>query len=286
MKRINKLKIISLFLSVCCLFLNFSHTNAESIHTPSEGIPTVSEEQYVDESLSETLSEEEHGITVEFAATSENPKTRITNQLLYSLTPTSTGYYVTFKNIGVDKISTCTFTLSITDVKGNPVASKSATLSNLKVGDTKYTWTRAKSDTVQETIKIKGSAKDGKETFIITGSTVRYNFTGGQYSKFKPLGGERHHMPSVTALTQGKALSRSTGPCIRMLIADHHRTASYGSTASAVNFRTNESTLVKQGKFLAAQKLGINDIQKKFGTKYNAAIDKMVSYTKGLGYTK
>lgn len=44
---------------------------------------------------------------------------------------------------------------------------------------------------------------------------------------------------------------------------------------------------INKGEFLAAQQLSINDIQNKFGMKYNAAINEMSIYTTNiLGYKK
>lgn len=83
------------------------------------------------------------------------------------------------------------------------------------------------------------------------------------------------------------SLSTSAGPCIRMLTQDHKKTASYGSSTNAKKFREKEKKEIKAGRFLAAQKLGINNVNSLFGSKkYSTAISEMVSYTKKLGYTK
>ena len=72
-----------------------------------------------------------------------------------------------------------------------------------------------------------------------------------------------------------------------MIIAEHTKTASYGSYASAKEYRTTESMLINKGHFLRAQDMGINDLRNKFGSKYNTAITQMRSYTVNtLGYFK
>ena len=69
-----------------------------------------------------------------------------------------------------------------------------------------------------------------------------------------------------------------------MLTEDHRKTSSYGSSTSAKEFRAKEEKLVKEGKFAEAMQLGINDIRKLFGTKYNDAIAEMISYAVSKGY--
>lgn len=209
----------------------------------------------------------------------------IPNELIYAITPTSTGYVVTFVNYGLDAIERADFVLTIYKNSGAFVATKDVHLTNLKVGTTTYTWTISKSATVQERVTMVGTAYDG-ETFILDGDTVRYNFAGGKYGTMSAYDGQRHHMPSSNALTSSGILSTYSGPCIRMITTDHYLTASYGSSPSAVAFRNSETRLLREGKFLAAQNLGINDIQSIFYTKYNAAINDMIFYTIGLGYTE
>lgn len=240
--------------------------------------------------------ENSDGITEHFTMVCEGEDTEqednistaiyIPNELGGSLTPTSTGFVIIFDNIGVDRISSVSFTLKVYNYAGGLVASKSDTLTNLKVGSTKYTWTVAKSNSVYETVELYVTGIDGGEKYVGSTSTVRYNFAGGKYGTMQAWGGQKHHMPSSKALTSTGVLSTYNGACIRMITADHYQTASYGSSATAVSFRNKEITQINNGKFLAAQQLGISDIQSLFGTKYNTAINEMVSYTKGLGFTK
>lgn len=210
----------------------------------------------------------------------------VTNTLSGELIPGNDGVAVIFNNAGIDKISSVTFTISIYNYAGGYVASKTHTLRKLSVGETAYTWLIAKSASVYETIYLSGTGEDGGEKYIFSTSTVRYNFAGGRYGSMDALGGQRHHMPSTNALSSTGALSKNDGAALRMITSDHYQTASYGNTATAVAFRNKEITQINNGKFLAAQKLGIKDVQNLFGTKYDKAINQMVSYTKGLGFTK
>lgn len=68
-----------------------------------------------------------------------------------------------------------------------------------------------------------------------------------------------------------------------MTIADHKKTASYGSSTSAKEYRAKQAKLIKEGKFKQAQDMDINDIRNKFGSKYNGAINEAISYTQKLG---
>lgn len=235
------------------------------------------------------------GITKEFTCVQETGyieknleyrATYVPNQLGGALTPTSTGFKVTFTNIGVDAISKVTFTLKLYNYAGGFISSKTDTLRNLKPGNTVYTWTIAKSDSVFETIYLTGTGSDGGETFIINANTERWNFAGGRYGSMKAMGGQRHHMPSSDALTKTGVLSKNDGAAVRMISSDHYQTSSYGNTETAKEFRAKEIKQINNGKFLAAQKLGISDVQEKFGVKYDKAINEMVTYTKGLSVAK
>lgn len=238
------------------------------------------------------VGENSEGITTNFTAEFLKKKeslrsiSYISNNLAGTLTPGSDGYAVVFVNAGIDKISRVIFTLTVYNYAGGLVASKTDTLTNLKVGSTSYIWMIPKSDSIYETVYLEGTGYDGGEILVFSSNTIRYNFAGGKYGTMQALGGQKHHMPSSYALTSTGVLSTYNGSCIRMITADHYQTASYGSSSTAVAFRTKETIQIKNGKFLAAQQLGISNIQGLFGKKYDKAINQMVSYTKGLGFTK
>lgn len=222
------------------------------------------------------------GIITEF---SQNSLQKVPNVLGGSITPQASSFKFTISNVGIDTIDSVTLCWQLyDDITDKLLITTQKTFTNVKVGNTTYTWSRAKSDTVQERLELWGYAKDGSDSLTIkTVTNYRWNFVGGKYGSIKALGGQRHHMPSDSV----SPLSTNNGPCIRMLTADHKKTSSYGSSTSAVNFRKKEKAKIDEGKFLAAQQLGINDVKSLFGsTKYSNAISQMVTYTKSLGYTQ
>lgn len=64
------------------------------------------------------------------------------------------------------------------------------------------------------------------------------------------------------------------GPAIQMDPADHRRTASYGGRKGSPQqaYRDKQAELIKQGKFDDAFMMDVDDIQSKFGNKYDDAI--------------
>jgi hypothetical protein len=117
---------------------------------------------------------------------------------------------------------------------------------------------------------------------------------GGSYSSIvSAMGGERHHCFAADAYTKTTVdkydssrkdignVTYYSGPCILMTTADHQKTASWGSSTSAAAYRSQQLTLVKQGKYLAAMQMDIDDIRSKFGSRYNTAISRMWAYATG-----
>lgn len=207
----------------------------------------------------------------------------LTNNVAVGIVPEKTCYKIVVHNSGFDSIDSITLNARVTKDNGSYLKSSSKTLKNVKVGNTTWTWNTQKGETVQEHITVSLTGYDGGETYVGSGSTVRYNFAGGKYGTMKAYDGQKHHMPSASV----DGLSDYKGAALRMLTSEHKKTASYGSSTSAKNFRKKEKKLVDEGKFLQAQKLGISDVQSKFGTKYDTALVDMVAYTiKELGYKK
>ena len=97
---------------------------------------------------------------------------------------------------------------------------------------------------------------------------------GGNYDAVPAQGGEVNHMPadSVSPLSKGK------GPGIRMDIADHYATRSWGSSKAAKQWRATQAALIKQGKFLDALKMDIEDVRSRNPVKYEKAIQQMLDY--------
>ncbi len=63
---------------------------------------------------------------------------------------------------------------------------------------------------------------------------------------------------------------------------DHRQTASCGSSREACEYRAKQRELVEQGEFRKAQKMDIDDIHSKFGSKYDEGIKEMLEYDKKL----
>ena len=93
---------------------------------------------------------------------------------------------------------------------------------------------------------------------------------------------EVHHIPadSVTGIPY------EDGPAIKMDKEDHRRTASCGSSREAREYRKRQKELIQQGHFKEAVQMDIDDIQKKFGDKYDDAIEEMIEYMKEQGWYK
>ena len=85
-------------------------------------------------------------------------------------------------------------------------------------------------------------------------------------------------MPSDSA----SHLERNEGPAIRMEKADHRETASCGSSREAREYRSIQKELIEQGNFKEAMQMDIDDIQEKFGDKYDVGIKQMCEYVDKL----
>lgn len=72
-------------------------------------------------------------------------------------------------------------------------------------------------------------------------------------------------------------LPRNQGPSIHMDAADHRLTASHGHQGRAgAAYRARQKQLIDQGRFDDAIQMDIDDIQSRFGTKYDDAILEMI----------
>src|SRR5438309_356514 len=84
---------------------------------------------------------------------------------------------------------------------------------------------------------------------------------------------ESHHMPAKSV----NGLHPDKGPAIQMDPEDHEDTASHGSKGDeARRYRERQRALIEQGRFGEAIQMDIDDIRKKFGTKYDKAIQEMI----------
>lgn len=85
---------------------------------------------------------------------------------------------------------------------------------------------------------------------------------------------EKHHMPAHDTTD----IPFNDGPCIVMEKGDHRQTASCGNSREAQEYRNKQKELISDGKFEEAMQMDIDDIQSKFGDKYDDAIAEMKEY--------
>ncbi len=107
---------------------------------------------------------------------------------------------------------------------------------------------------------------------------------GGSYKSLSTSGDgstQRHEMPSFQSTGDEK---RANAPAIKMSTEDHRRTASYGSSRDAMQYRDTQAKLIEQGKYHEAIQMDIDDITSKFGAQYNDAIEKMLEYATQIGW--
>ncbi len=92
----------------------------------------------------------------------------------------------------------------------------------------------------------------------------------GTYGQTKAKGKYAHHMPANSA----SQLSKKRGLAIQMDPKEHRKTASYegNKKSKQAAYRKKQEQLIKQGKFDDAFLMDVDDIQSKFGNKYDDAI--------------
>jgi hypothetical protein len=111
----------------------------------------------------------------------------------------------------------------------------------------------------------------------LAGGAPGAHYKGGAHGVMKgPVGDglDSHHMPSADA----SPLPRDMGPAIKMDPADHRRTASFGSSASAVAYRATQRRLIQSGRFSQAFAMDVADVRSEFGNKYDGAIAQAGAY--------
>ena len=139
---------------------------------------------------------------------------------------------------------------------------------------------------VKETAEagVEKAAKETAEntTEIVTKEAVEKIKEGGSYRDIKKLCDgtthEVHHMPAKST----SFLDEFDGPAIKMEKLDHQKTASWGNSLEAREYRELQKELIDNGKFKEAIKMDIDDITSKFGDKYDNAIKEMLEYVDKL----
>ena len=85
---------------------------------------------------------------------------------------------------------------------------------------------------------------------------------------------EVHHMPADSA----SPLERNDGPAIEMDKDDHRKTASCGSSREAREYRAKQREMIENGDFDGAFQMDVDDLQEKFGDKYDDQIEQAREY--------
>lgn len=110
----------------------------------------------------------------------------------------------------------------------------------------------------------------------------KYGADGGRYGDMKDEGWgwnsepptEKHHMPANSTTE----FSTEDGPCIVMDLEDHNKTASYGKSTEAQEYRAKQKELIEEGKFREAFQMDVDDLREKFGDKYDESIKMAEAY--------
>lgn len=117
---------------------------------------------------------------------------------------------------------------------------------------------------------------------------VRYNFDAQPYNKFTANGGNRHHfIPANSLLRNG--FNTNTAYCIRMMVADHKKTGSYGNSS----YVATVTSLLQAKKYREALQHEVNDLKSKPDSEgyhgslqqkyYNEVVTCLVEYEKLFG---
>ncbi len=173
----------------------------------------------------------------------------------------------------------------------NGVCTSSNRLYNSLFYNKTWTFTIPITSTIEENITLQGGSLThlGK-TYTVPDLTItRTNQIGGSYSSMlNAMGGQRHHLIAQQNISLTKistydyishgvtgTVTTGSAPCILMTPEDHWKTASYGGGQA---YRTNQLNLLKQGLYLQALQMDIDDIRSKCGHKYDIAINQAYNY--------
>jgi hypothetical protein len=107
--------------------------------------------------------------------------------------------------------------------------------------------------------------------------------SGGSYQSIqRTADNEIHHMPA----NEASPLHPKHGPAVRLERADHIKTASYGTSREAREYRDRQRRLIIDGKFHEAAQMDVDDLRAKFGSKYDASIEQWQRYIDKLPFSK
>lgn len=112
----------------------------------------------------------------------------------------------------------------------------------------------------------------------------QYGSLGGGYRSLTNHFTQKHEMPSFEAVNDALGLNTTRNkanlPAIKISPEDHMKTASWGNSREAALYREKQAELIRNGKFGDALQMDIDDLHRKFGNKYDDAIDEMLEYAK------
>ncbi len=91
---------------------------------------------------------------------------------------------------------------------------------------------------------------------------TRYNFEAKPYNSFSANGGHRHHFIPAASLN-ANGFNSDTAYCIRMMVADHQKTGSFGSSSYVANI----TNLLSSRKYQEALQTEVNDLQSKYDSE-------------------
>ena len=108
---------------------------------------------------------------------------------------------------------------------------------------------------------------------------------GGRYADVKVHSNgtytEVHETPSFDSTGAAK---RQDGPSIKMAKEDHRKTASYGNSREAQQYRNKQKMYIEKGDYRSAIQMDIDDMRSKFDDKYDDAIAEMLEYAARIGW--
>ncbi|QEC76287.1 RHS repeat domain-containing protein [Mucilaginibacter ginsenosidivorax] len=93
---------------------------------------------------------------------------------------------------------------------------------------------------------------------------------------------QRHHLVADAV----SPVSKKAGPSIVMKTTDHVLTGSWGNFKESKAFQAKQYEMISQGNFEGAMNMGIEDVQAKFGTKYDVGIQQAKAYADKLNKAK
>ena len=110
-----------------------------------------------------------------------------------------------------------------------------------------------------------------------TNATPQQPYRGDKYGRLGTKGPageayERHHLISDKAAKETGLSSKHNGTAIQMDPADHALTRSYKNSKSAQAYRQHEMDMIREGRTRELFSGEVQDIQSKFGSKYDDAL--------------